>query len=98
MRAQLRQILAACELPNVTFQVIPFGAGAHPGMPGSFVYMTFAETAVPDVIYVDGMAGELFLEKERDVRRYKLTFEHLSAVAASPGMSRSMVAELAEAT
>jgi transcriptional regulator with XRE-family HTH domain len=95
MRAQLRHILEASESPNVTFQVIPFDVGAHTGMPGSFIVLQFAEAAIPDVIYIDSMAGELFLEEEGDVRRYKLTFEHLRAVAASPDVSRSLVAAAA---
>jgi hypothetical protein len=41
------------------------------------------------------MAGELFLEHESDVRRYKLMFEHLRAVAASPDVSRSLLGSLA---
>ncbi|HEY6278358.1 MAG TPA: helix-turn-helix transcriptional regulator [Streptosporangiaceae bacterium] len=95
MRAQLRLLLDATELPHVTFQVIPFAAGAHAGMPGSFVYMQFAEKTISDVVYIDHMAGELFLEEEMDVRRYKLVFEHLRAVAASPDASRSLLADLA---
>jgi hypothetical protein len=95
MRAQLRHLMDASELPHVTFQVIPFEAGAHPGMPGSFIVLQFAEAAIPDVIYVDSMAGELFLEEESDVRRYKLVFEHLRAVSASPDASRSRLAALA---
>ena len=39
--------------------------------------------------------GDLFLEAESDVRRYKLVFEHLRAVAASPDDSKSLVASLA---
>jgi transcriptional regulator with XRE-family HTH domain len=92
MRAQLLRLTEASELPNVTFQVIPFDAGAHAGMPGSFVFMQFAEAAIPDVIYIDSMAGDLFLEEESDVRRYKLVFEHLRAVSASPDASRALVA------
>jgi hypothetical protein len=95
MRAQLRHLMEASELPNITFQVIPFGAGAHPGMPGSFVFMQFEEAAIPDVIYIDSMAGDLFLEEDSDVRRYKLIFEHLRAVSASPDASRSLVVTLA---
>lgn len=94
MRAQLRSLLATAELPNVTFQVIPFGAGAHAGMPGSFVLMRFAEPAVPDVVYVESMAGALLLEEENDARRYRLVFERLRAVAASPGDSRSVMEAL----
>ena len=94
MRTQLRRLLDAVELPNITFQVIPFDVGAHAGMPGSFVFLQFAEPAIPDVIYVDSMAGELFLEEEGDVRRYRLVFEHLRAVAASPDASRSLIASI----
>jgi hypothetical protein len=78
----------------VTLQVIAFGAGAHAGMPGSFALMHFAEATIVDVVYIDGMAGELFLEEESDARRYKLVFEHLRAVAESPGASRSLIAGL----
>src|SRR5579859_1943247 len=85
----------ASELPNVTFQVIPFDAGAHAGMPGSFIVLQFTEAAIPDVIYIDSMAGDLFLEAESDVRRYKLVFEHLRAVSASPDASRALLASLA---
>jgi transcriptional regulator with XRE-family HTH domain len=95
MRAQFRHIMEASELPNVTFQVIPFDAGAHAGMPGSFIVLQFTEEAIPDVIYIDSMAGDLFLEAESDVRRYKLVFEHLRAVSASPDASRALLASLA---
>jgi hypothetical protein len=91
MRAQFRYLMEVSELPHVTFQVIPFDAGAHPSMPGSFILLQFDEANIPDVIYVDTMAGELFLEEEEDVRRYKLVFEHLRAVAASPEASLSLV-------
>jgi transcriptional regulator with XRE-family HTH domain len=91
MQAQFRYLIEVSELPHVTFQVIPFDAGAHPGMPGSFILLQFGDAAIPDVIYVDTMAGELFLEEVADVRRYKLVFEHLRAVAASPEASLSLV-------
>ena len=91
MQAQFRYLIEVSELPHVTFQVIPFDAGAHPGMPGSFILLQFGDAAIPDVIYVDTMAGELFLEEVADVRRYRLVFEHLRAVAASPEASVSLV-------
>jgi len=94
MYRQLRYLAESAELPQVTLQVIPFGAGAHAGMPGSFALMQFTEAAIPDVVYVDTMAGELFLEEESDVRRYKLVFEHLRAVAESADASRSLMADL----
>ena len=98
MHAQLGHLVEAADLPNVTFQVIPFDVGAHAGMPGSFVFMQFGEAAIPDVVYIDSMAGDLFLEADADVRRYRLVFEHLRAVAVSPDESRSLVAALAAGT
>jgi transcriptional regulator with XRE-family HTH domain len=94
MQAQLRYLMEVSELPHVTFQVIPFNVGAHPGMPGSFALMQFADAAIPDVIYIDSMAGDLFLEEESEIRRYTLIFEHLRAVAVSPDASVSLVASL----
>src|ERR1022692_365913 len=98
MQAQLGHLVQAADLPHVTFQIIPLDVGAHAGMPGSFVFMQFAEAAIPDVIYLDSMAGDLFLAAEAEVRRYRLVFEHLRAVAASPDDSRSLVAALSAGT
>jgi transcriptional regulator with XRE-family HTH domain len=95
MRAQVRHLLEASELPNITFQLIPLDVGAHAGMPGSFVFLQFADEAIPPVIYIDSMVGDLFLEAESDIRRYRLVFEHLRAVAASPDVSRSLLASIA---
>jgi transcriptional regulator with XRE-family HTH domain len=38
--------------------------------------------------------GELSLEEESDVRRYKLVFDHLRAVADSPDAARSLITGL----
>ena len=94
MQAQLKHVLLVAQAPNVTFQMIPYDKGAHPGMAGSFVHMSFHDPLDPELVYVDSLAGDLFLEAEADVRRYKLMFEHLQAAALSP---RETSAELAKA-
>jgi transcriptional regulator with XRE-family HTH domain len=91
MTAQLRHLLSMIEQPYVTLQVIPFAAGAHPGMPGSFVLMDFPAAEDPSVIYIDSMAGDLFLEAEADIRRYEQIFDHLRAMAQSPDDSRALI-------
>lgn len=95
MRAQLLHLVEAVKAPNVTFQVIPFGAGAHPGMPGSFVLVDFSDPMDTDLIHIDSMAGDLFLEADADVRRYASIFDNLRAIALSPDDSASLIAELA---
>jgi len=42
LRGQLKRLLQAAELPNVTVQILPFSAGAHPGMVGSFTVIAIA--------------------------------------------------------
>jgi len=45
-------------------------------------------------IYIDSMAGDLFLESDADVSRYSSIFDNLRAVALSPDASVTFVAEL----
>ena len=98
MAAQVAHLIDMARLANLTIQVIPFEVGAHPGMPGSFVYMEFKDPADSDLVYIDTMAGDLFLESEADLRRYGSMFDHLRAVALSPsetlGLMTSVVAGL----
>jgi transcriptional regulator with XRE-family HTH domain len=91
MRGQLLHLLQAVDSPNITLQVITFEAGAHPGMPGSFVYMEFGEAADPELVYVDTLAGDLFLEAEADLRRYSQMFDHLRATALSQSQTTDMI-------
>jgi Domain of unknown function (DUF5753) len=37
-------------LSNVTIQVLPFAAGAHPAMDGSFTIFWFADEAAPPIV------------------------------------------------
>lgn len=95
MHEQLQHLLQVVPEPNVTLQVIPFGAGAHAGMPGSFVLMDFPDPMDSGLIYIDSMAGDLFLESAADVNRYTAIFDNLRAVALSPDASVGLVSELA---
>src|ERR1700733_1346608 len=70
MSAQLNHLIEASGRPNVTVQVIPFEAGAHPGMDGSFVVLEFESAPEQTVVYTESAAGGLFLEKDAEVRRY----------------------------
>lgn len=84
---QLEVLAEAATQPHITLQVIPFDSGAHAGMPGSFVIMDFPNPADPALVYIDSMAGDLFLEHEADVRRFTTTFEYLQATALDPTSS-----------
>lgn len=96
MRAQLARLLEADELPSVTIQVLPFARGAHPGLGGAFTIIGFPDPTDLDVVYVDSPAGNIFLEKDRDVRRHTTWFDHLRAAALPPDESTDFIAAIAD--
>ncbi len=67
MAAQLRALAEAARRPPVMLQVLPFSAGAHAALEGGFVLIKFPEETDPDVVYVEGIMGDLYLESEVEV-------------------------------
>lgn len=96
MSEQLQHLEDMARQPHITLQVLPFKVGAHPGMHGAFAVMDFPHAADPELVYVENMAGALYLEKEADVRRYAEMFDQLRAAALNPTDSQRMVARLAD--
>lgn len=84
MAAQLARLAEAAGQPHITIQLIPFDAGAHPGMDGSFVVLEFPDPADRAIVYTESAAGGLFLEEEDEIRRYTLMFGQLRAAALRP--------------
>jgi transcriptional regulator with XRE-family HTH domain len=96
MRAQLLRLLEVSDLPHVTLQVVPFGAGAHAGMENPFLILGFPEPADPDVVYVENTTTGSYLEEPSDVYRYTLMFDHLRASALNPADTLLMVKQAAD--
>lgn len=90
MCEQLEHLVEVVRRPNITVQVLPYAAGAHSGVIGSFVVLRFAED--PDVAYIEGVAGDVYAEGD-DVGRFTLAFDGLRAAAASPSDSLRILAE-----
>ncbi len=95
MHAQLQHIAEMADMAHVTVQVLPFRAGAHPAMDGSFIVLGFPEPTDPDVVYLESQAGSLYLERPPEVGRYAAIFSHLIAKALDPDESRSLIAQAA---
>jgi transcriptional regulator with XRE-family HTH domain len=95
MRAQLDRIAEMAKLKHITIQVLPFSAGVHPAMDGSFWILGFPEPPDPDVVYQENKMGGLYLEKQEEVDRYTLMFNHLMAIALDPGESRRLITRVA---
>lgn len=96
MRQQLQRLIEAANLPNVTVQVVPFNAGAHPAMDGSFIILGFPEPSDQSIVYVEYHTGALYMERRQEVAAYKLGFDHLRAAALPVGESVNIMARVAE--
>jgi hypothetical protein len=98
MAAQLRHLIEVSARPNavVTVQVLPLAAGAHPGMSGPFVILSFQNPKDPPMVHLETATDGLYLEEPPDIERYTLRFSHLVARAAGPNESRAMIADVAQ--
>ena len=95
MVAQLKHLLTLSHRPNITIQVLPFSEGWHPGTTGSFSILEFPEGVHSPVAYVVSQAGDVYLERDDDMRRVTLTYTHLQTAALSQAKSRDLIAAVA---
>lgn len=91
MVEQLRAIQRLVELPNVTIQVFPFTGGMHRAHVGHFSILEFADGTSPDLVYVEGPAGDQYLDGESDVVLYKDVLADAAAKALPPAASLRLV-------
>lgn len=95
MRAQLARIIEIASLPKVTFQLIPLDVGAHPALDSTFVILEFDKPMVNDVVYVEGVVGNIYLESAAELERYKQMFSRLQSIALDPEGSVAMATRIA---
>jgi hypothetical protein len=93
MRAQLDHLTELAHRPELTLQVIPFAAGAHTAMASEFSIFSFEED--PDVVCVEAVTGTLYLDRNSDINRATLCFDHLRPTAHTAVDSVKLIVELA---
>jgi transcriptional regulator with XRE-family HTH domain len=93
MAAQLRHIVEVTSNPNVTTQVITYEAGAHPAMDSTFNILEFADS-VPDMVYVEGLVGWIYLDRPAEIDKYRQVFDNLYHLALSSKESTDLIAKI----
>ena len=93
MRRQVRHLEDAATRPNVTVQVVPTAAGAHPGLGGPFVIMEF--DGDPTIVHLENRRGSAFLEEDADIVEAMIALQHLQRIALSPEDTLDLLAEVA---
>jgi transcriptional regulator with XRE-family HTH domain len=94
MRAQLERLIEAESWPNVTLQVLPLAAGAHPTMTGAFSILRFQDTELPDVVYIEHLTNALYLDKPDDVDQYYHVMENICLRSAPPRRTADILSRI----
>ncbi|MFC7841136.1 helix-turn-helix domain-containing protein [Streptomyces sp. NPDC057382] len=92
MARQRERLVEAARLPHVRLRVLPFAAGAHIGVTGPFVILSFSSTSDLDVVVLDHLTSSLYLERKEDLRAYTEAFNSLLIHALSPEDSLDFIA------
>lgn len=97
MRAQLWRLHnAATTMRNVTIQVLPFEAGAHAAVDGTFAILDFSEPTDARMVYAENATGGLFLDKVEELNTYETIFDQVRKQALDEEQSALLIERLAE--
>ncbi|MET8828609.1 helix-turn-helix transcriptional regulator [Streptomyces sp. NPDC004610] len=90
MRAQIDHLIEMNRLPHVTLQVMRFANGPHPAMrAGAYHIFRFQAPELPDIVYLNGLVGAVYLDKRDDVVVYREALDRLGAQAAPVSRTES---------
>ncbi|WP_405479713.1 helix-turn-helix domain-containing protein [Streptomyces sp. NBC_00009] len=93
MREQLGHLLDLAHMDTVRVQVVPWLAGANPGMIGAFSIVSFADPGALDVVHMDVPSSTLWLESEEDAAQHGRIFDRIARV----GLAERNALDLIEA-
>ena len=97
MQGQLAHLLEMSERPRVSVQVLPTDVGAHVGLLGAFVILSFPDDA-PDMVYFESPDhGETTRDAKR-LARVAVTYDTVRDNALSARASRDFIRKVAQET
>jgi transcriptional regulator with XRE-family HTH domain len=94
MRDQLDQLLSLIREDKTTVQVIPYTVGAYGANDSNFTYMEFGGTKLPDLVFVETLVSQLYVERPDEVDRYSEALDHLRDSALNPRDSAKKIEEI----
>ena len=85
MREQLERLRECADLPHVDLRTLPFDAGAHQGVTGSFALIGLADDPVPDLLFKEGAhRTSTSTEDPGSIREHRTRFRALQSQALTP--------------
>jgi transcriptional regulator with XRE-family HTH domain len=95
---QLRRILHAMELPNVTIQMLPFSVGLHQSMEKSFTLLEFPEYTLDTVAYQSFNDIAAVVDKRDVVQQFETCYAELTKLALDPTATAVEIEEFIKET
>lgn len=95
MHDQLQHLADLAEHLNITVQELPFSRGAHPGMFGPCLMLSYPRVSALDLVLTETPTGNMWIERESDVARYRVLFDEARTSALPPTESLSMTRRIA---
>lgn len=94
MREQLAHLLAMQKRKWLDIQVLPFEAGAHTGLMGSFNLLRFEND--PEIVYTEDFVQGHMTANPEAFKEGSARYDHLQAAALSPRDSAALIARVME--
>jgi hypothetical protein len=97
------ELLHLANMPtNVTVRVLPFEAGFPAGIPtGPFSILDFGSDPKgrelsPPVVYIESYAGDIYLERPKDISRYRRAHNVIQQSALDVASSKRLLRQVAK--
>jgi hypothetical protein len=92
LKTQIDRLLELTALSHIALQVVPYSiSGYH--AEGAFTLLSFAEPELPNIAYIEHLAGALYLEKLDEIEIYSRAHDQLAVAGETPDRSRQLLAK-----
>jgi transcriptional regulator with XRE-family HTH domain len=94
MLRQLERLKEFMAAPHVNIQILPFSAGAHPGMAGNFSLLEFADPTLEDLVHLESVDQITIKDDAELIGKYLDRFAKLEELALPPEESAAFLDEV----
>lgn len=93
MLEQIEYLLSVTKESSITLQIVPYQLSGY-AAEGAFTMLRFGEPDLPDIVYLEHLAGALYLDKLEELEAYSRVFDRLTVDAETPDRSRQLLSKI----
>ncbi|MFD7654368.1 helix-turn-helix domain-containing protein [Actinosynnema sp. NPDC059797] len=93
MLEQIEYLLSVTKESPITLQIVPYQLSGY-AAEGAFTMLRFGEPDLPDIVYLEHLAGALYLDKLEELEVYSRVFDRLTVDAETPDRSRQLLSKI----